>query len=191
MSYPLTELFHFSNLLQMPNDHRMAYVEFFGYFSCSCKRISFNDRSQLVVVNFQRLATARLIFKALVSFAKLLEPPVHCMFISSSWTKCAEVKWSHSVMSNSSQPHGLQPPRLLCPWDFPGNSTGVGCHFLLQGIFPTQGLNPGLLHCRQMLYPLSHQGSCKWSLLLYNQAIWNSNKKTARICFLSNIISTV
>ena len=38
-----------------------------------------------------------------------------------------------------------------CPWDFPGKNTGVGCHFLLQGIFPTQGLNPGLPHCRQML----------------------------------------
>ena len=49
--------------------------------------------------------------------------------------------------------------RLLCPWDFPGNSTGVDCHFLLQGMFPTQGLNPGLPHCRQTLYPLSHQGS--------------------------------
>ena len=48
---------------------------------------------------------------------------------------------------------------LLCPWDFPGNSTGVDCHFLLQGIFPTQGLNPGLAHCRQTLYHLSHQGS--------------------------------
>ena len=35
----------------------------------------------------------------------------------------------------------------------------MGCHFLFQGIFPTQGLNPGLLHCRQMLYRLSHQGS--------------------------------
>ena len=45
------------------------------------------------------------------------------------------------------------------PWDFPGKSTGVGCHFLLQGIFPTQGSNPGLLHCRQTLYHLSHQGS--------------------------------
>ena len=42
---------------------------------------------------------------------------------------------------------------------FPGNSTGVDCHFLLQGIFPTQGSNPGLSHCRQMLYCLSHQGS--------------------------------
>ena len=54
-------------------------------------------------------------------------------------------------MSDSLRPHGLQPTRLLRPWDFPGKSTGVGCHFLLQGIFPTQGSNPGLPHCRQML----------------------------------------
>ena len=40
-------------------------------------------------------------------------------------------KWSRSVVSNSSQPHGLQPTRLLRPWDFPGKSTGVGCHCLL------------------------------------------------------------
>ena len=37
-------------------------------------------------------------------------------------------KWSHSVVSDSSRPHGLRPTRLLCPWDFPGKSTGVGCH---------------------------------------------------------------
>ena len=41
-------------------------------------------------------------------------------------------KWSCSVVSNSSRPHGLQPTRLLCPWDFPGKSTGVGCHCLLR-----------------------------------------------------------
>ena len=46
-----------------------------------------------------------------------------------------------------------------CPWDFPSKNTGVGCHFLLQGIFPTQGSNLGLPHCRQTLYHLSHQGS--------------------------------
>ena len=40
-------------------------------------------------------------------------------------------KWSHSVVSDSSRPHGLQPTRLLCPWDFPGKSTGVGCHLVL------------------------------------------------------------
>ena len=49
-----------------------------------------------------------------------------------------------SVVSNSLQPDGLQPTRLLCPWDFPGQKTAVGCHFLLQGNFPTQGSNPCL-----------------------------------------------
>ena len=44
------------------------------------------------------------------------------------------------------RPHGLQPTRLFCAWNSPGKNTGVGCHFLLQGIFPTQGSNPGPLH---------------------------------------------
>ena len=66
---------------------------------------------------------------------------------------------SCSVVSNSLRPHGLQPTRLHSPWNSPGKNTGVGCHFLLQGIFPTQGLNPGLPHSRQTLYQLSHQGS--------------------------------
>ena len=48
---------------------------------------------------------------------------------------------------------------LLRPWDFAGKRTGVGCHFFLQRIFPTQGLNPGLPHCKQTLYRLSHQKS--------------------------------
>ena len=56
-------------------------------------------------------------------------------------------------------PHGLQPARLLCPWDSPGKITGVGCHALLQGIFPTQGSNPDLLHCRHVLYQLCYQRS--------------------------------
>ena len=43
--------------------------------------------------------------------------------------------------------------------DFPGKNSGMGCHALFQGIFPTQGLNPGFPHCRQILYHLSHQGS--------------------------------
>ena len=50
-----------------------------------------------------------------------------------------------SVMSNSLQPHGLQPARLFCPWKSPGKNTGVGCHFLLQVIFPTQGQNSCLV----------------------------------------------
>ena len=57
-----------------------------------------------------------------------------------------------SVVSDSLQPPGLQPTRLLCPQDFPGKNTGVGCHALLQGIFLTLGLNSLLLHCRHFLY---------------------------------------
>ena len=52
--------------------------------------------------------------------------------------------FSCSVMSDSLPHHGLQPVRLLCPWDSPGKDTAVGCHALLQGIFSTQGSNPGL-----------------------------------------------
>ena len=59
------------------------------------------------------------------------------------------------------QPHALRPTRLLRPWNFPGKSTGVDSHFLLQGIFLAQGLNLGLPHCRQTLYYVSHQGSQK------------------------------
>ena len=51
---------------------------------------------------------------------------------------------------------GLQPAKLLCPWDSPGRNPGVDCHALLQGIFLTQGLNPGFPHCRQIFYCLSH-----------------------------------
>ena len=54
--------------------------------------------------------------------------------------------------------------QLLCPWNSPGKNIGVGCPALLQGIFLTQGLNPGLLHCRQILYHLSHQGSPIYSI---------------------------
>ena len=53
-------------------------------------------------------------------------------------------------------PMDYSPIRVPCPWDSPGKNTGVGSHSLLQGIFLTQGSNPGLLHCRWILYPLNH-----------------------------------
>ena len=58
---------------------------------------------------------------------------------------------SHSVVSDSVRPYGLYSPRKS-----PGHNTGTGNYSLLQGIFPTQGLNPGLLYCRQILYHLRH-----------------------------------
>ena len=61
---------------------------------------------------------------------------------------------SCSVVSDSLQPYGLN-----SPWNYPGQNNGVGSHSLLQGIFPTQGLNPGIPHCRWILYQLSHKES--------------------------------
>ena len=62
----------------------------------------------------------------------------------------------------------LRPHGLYSPWKSPGQNTGVGSFSLLQGIFPTQGLNPGLPHCRRILYQLSHKGSpIIWLLLFY------------------------
>ena len=64
---------------------------------------------------------------------------------------CMQAYSVASVMSDS------LPARLLCPWDSLGKNTEVGCHALLHGIFPTQGLNWGLLHCRRILYQLRYQ----------------------------------
>ena len=70
-------------------------------------------------------------------------------------------------MSDSLPSHEQEPTRILCPQDSPGKNTGVGCHFLFQRIFPTKGLNLGLLHCRRILYHLSHQGSPERQMLKY------------------------
>ena len=105
--------------------------------------------------------------QSLSEISELSDDCVHvCMF-------------SHSVVSDSLQHHGLQPARLLCPWDFSGKNTGVGCHFLLQGIFPTQGSNLGFLHCRHILYHLSHQGSPFLIIFFYEQYNYCCQPQTA------------
>ena len=74
------------------------------------------------------------------------------MFVS--WKVVESESESRSVVSDSLPPHGLYSPR-----NSPGKNTGVGSLSFLQGIFPTQGLNPGLPHCRRILYQLSHKGN--------------------------------
>ena len=74
---------------------------------------------------------------------------------------------SCSVKSYPLQPHGL-----YSPWNSPGRNTGVGSRFLLQGVFPTQGSNSGLSHCRQILYHMSHQGSPVHILVRVKQKTW-------------------
>ena len=68
-------------------------------------------------------------------------------------------KKSVATLRLTLRPHGLWPARLLCPGDFPGKNTGAGSCALVQGNFPTQGLKPHLLHCRRVLYRLSHCGN--------------------------------
>ena len=95
---------------------------------------------------------------------------LHCLMQSESE--------SRSFESNSLQPHGL-----YSPWNSPGQNTGVGSLSLLQGIFPTQGLNLGLPHCRQILYQLSPH--CSWILhqLSHKGSLFNA------IAFTNGILS--
>ena len=79
---------------------------------------------------------------------KTLEEKIHTLSRDSSESE------NVSVVPNSLQSHGL----IQCAWNSPGHITGVGSLSLLQGMVQTQGLNPGLPHCRRILYHLSHQG---------------------------------
>ena len=91
----------------------------------------------------------------LTPWKKSNDKPRQCIKKQRHYFAEVKVKWreSHSVVSDSLR-HGL-----YSPWNSPGQNTGVGSLSLLQGIFPTQGLNPGIPHCRQILYQLSHEGS--------------------------------
>ena len=111
---------------------------------------SYNNQESMLLAQKQKYS----------SMDRIKSPEIKlCTYGNSIYNKGSDVRWSHSVMSDSLRPHGLEPARLLCPWHFLGKSTGVGCHSLLQGIFLAQGSNLGLPHCRQTLYHLSHQGS--------------------------------
>ena len=97
---------------------------------------------------------------------------VHCISLSQIWEWLSPVQLFVTPWTVAHQ----------APWsrDFPGMNTGVGCHSLLQGIFPTQGLNTGLLHCRQIFYHVSHQGSSIYLLdkILYPKLNSWSNHPT-------------
>ena len=90
--------------------------------------------------------------RGLINYSLSLFTHMHpsCMFVA------------QSCLTDTLQPHGLYIVRFLSPWDSPGKNTGLNCQFLLQEIFPTQGSNLGLPHCRQISYYLSHQGSPLW-----------------------------
>ena len=95
---------------------------------------------------------------------------------------CKQVaRKKHHRLATKSYPnllrsHGWQSAMILCPRDFPDKNTRVGCHFLLQGIFPTQGLNPCLLHWQADSLPLSHQGSPERNISFTNNSSCNKTQ---------------
>ena len=86
-----------------------------------------------------------------------------------------------TIVSDSLLPHGLQTSRLLCPWNSPGKNTGVSCHFLLQGVFPNQGLKLGLLRCRQMLFHMSYVLQLNCSELISLSSLSGTNHSHANL----------
>ena len=104
----------------------------------------------------------------------------HEMYLVVVKSIIAKVSESRSVTSRSLRPHGLH-----SPWNSPGQNSGVGSLSLLQGIFPTQGLNPGLPHCRWILYQLSHKGSpriVEWVAYPFSSRSSRPRKQTGVSC---------
>ena len=121
---------------------------------------------------------------------KLASPALAGRFfmLSHQGSPCFLMKWSESrsVVSDSFNPglHG--------PWNSPGQNTGVGSLFLLQGIFPTQGSNPGLLHCRWILYQLNHKGSprkLKWVAYPFSSRSSPPGNQTSFSCIASGFFT--
>ena len=112
------------------------------------------------------ISQARIMEWVAISFSRESSDPgtepvslMSPLLASGFFTTAPPGKPTWVLVSDSLPPREPESASLLCPWSSPGKNTGVGCHSLLQGIFPTQGLNPGLLHCRRILYHLSHQGN--------------------------------
>ena len=119
-----------------------------------CLRYSYSAQNKLPVLNSYVLVLKPHPKWKLCSS---LNKPAHFIalfYLQFYWW--SEKSESRSVVSDSLRPRGL-----YSPWNSPGQNTGVGSLSLLQEIFPTQGLNPRLSHCRQILYQLSHKGSPK------------------------------
>ena len=90
-------------------------------------------------------------------------------------------------------PMNCSPPGSSVHGDSPGKNTEVGCHALLQGIFPTQGSNPGLPHCRQILYHLSHQENLRilvWVGYLFSRGSSQPRKPTGVSCIASVFLTS-
>ena len=126
----------------------------------------------------------------------------HCSALKShatTWKNLEEIMLSeicvlsHSAVSNSLWPQDCSLPGSSVHGNSPGKNTGVGCHALLQGIFPTQGSNPGLPHCRWILYHLSYQESPKlleWVAYPFSRGTSWPRNRTRVSCIVDRIFTS-
>ena len=142
----------------------------FIYSCLFCFHTTLGELSNCSKVKYHCLALHQ---KKKKRFAK---PFCKFQFLACSWLESE----SRSVMSNSLQSHGL-----YSPWNSPGQNTGVGSLSLLQGIFPTQGSNSGLLYCGRILNQLSHKGSpriLEWVAYPFSSGSFQSRNRTRVSC---------
>ena len=145
--------------IEVFSNESALHISWPKYWSFSFSISPFNEYSGLISfsIDWLDLLAVQGTLKNLLQHHSLKASVLQCsafFMVQLSLGMCS-VFWVTSVMSDSLQPHGLYPARLLCPWDSPGKNTRVDCHTLLQGIFLTQGSYPHLLqllHCRQILY---------------------------------------
>ena len=164
----MTTWVNFENILSeisQSQKNKYSIIWFYWYLHAACRVLKYIQTESKVVVARWFMGVSVQWVQSL-SFGKW-ETFWTCMvmMVTQRWA-CAYVteseSGSRSVVSGSLQPHGL-----YSPWDSPGQNTGMGSLSLLQGIFPTQGSNPGLSHCRQILYQLRQKGSpmsLNWAL---------------------------
>ena len=137
----------------------MQHKTQFQTIKCAMKKYMCNWGMELILVQITKYHVKAYFTKVCFYYSsiQICSPPSPSMiqsFLSDSLRIIGDIfqlmlcvcVLSYEAVSNLLRPHGLQPTRLLCPWDFPSKNTGVGCHFLLQGIFLSQGSNPRLLY---------------------------------------------
>ena len=131
--------------------HTCVYIVFLVGKGCFCSYPLYRGAPHLTLLSWPKRMAQYLREKKYVSVRNTVEQGASVLVAQSCLSLWDPVDYS------------------LCPRDSPGKNTGVGCHSVLQGIFPTQGWNPGLPHCRQILYCLGHQGRARsrrvWNLL--------------------------
>ena len=123
----------------------MRWISFFAFLPME-KPVHYKTISSLISVSW---GNTRKVFLFFFLLRKVFLYLYQYLYLCYAVLSC-------SIMSDSLRPHEPYPPGSSVDGDSPGKNTGVGCHALLQGIFPTQGLNLGLLHYKRILYHLSH-----------------------------------